>query len=390
MIKMLTVHTSELDEADAAVNDILGQLDIKNKLLKNSAGLLFCYVDFIKFGIVEAICRALPFDVVGCTTQGIVIHGAAEVNMLALAVLTSDDIEFFAGVSEPLDRDVEGRVDGIYRQVSARLKAPPSLIFTCHPVMHNLAGDVVTEILSRASGGRPVFGTVALDVTTESRNPMTIHNGTAYTDRLALLLLSPASAGDTLKPQFSIDSTHNQKFHSQTALVTGADNTRIISIDNIPAAAYLERIGLIQNGAAKLLFAFPVTVDYHDGGEPRICVVYSVEPDGSLICGSSITRGSTLQIGTSTSENVLISASHIIGKVRAGQNRNGLLLVSCFSRNVVLSDPREEMELVQKQMEDSPLPYIFLYAAGEPCPEYDEAGGLCNRYHQHSITSCIF
>ncbi|MDR2303007.1 MAG: FIST C-terminal domain-containing protein, partial [Treponema sp.] len=238
------------------------------------------------------------------------------------------------------------------------------------------------------SGGKPVFGFVALDVTVETRNPLTIHNGTEYNDRMVLLLLS--SAGALLEPKFAIDSIIKQAFHSQPALVTAADNTRIISINDMPAAAYLEQIGLIQNGVSELLFAFPITVDGHDGSKPKICTSYAIDSDGSLILGRSITEGSTLNIGTSTAENVLITASRIISKTKTERNRNGLFIVACYSRNIVLLNPNDEMELVKKQMEDSALPYIFLYAAGEICPEYDSTGGLYNQYHQYSIISCIF
>jgi hypothetical protein len=388
MIKMLTAYTLELDDPEAAVNEIAEQLDIKNALLKNSVGLLFCYADFVSAGIAEAVCKALPFDVVGCTTQGIVVRGVAEMNMLALAVLTSDETEFSAGLSDPLGQDLEGRVEEAYRKTSDQLKTPPSLIFTFFPQRHNISGDILVAVLNGVSGGKPVFGSVALDVTTKSRDPLTIHNGTAYGDRMVLVLFSSPDAA--LEPRFAIDSISDRKFHSQSALVTASDNNRIISINNMPATAYLEQVGLMQNGAHELLFAFPLAVDEHKGGKPKLCTAYAVDSGGSLICGSTIAEGSTLNIGTSTAENVLITASSMAGKVRAERNWNGLFIIACFSRNIVLLDPGDEIELIRKQMEDSPFPYIFLYAAGEICPEYDDkAGEPRNQYHQYSIISCM-
>jgi hypothetical protein len=168
------------------------------------------------------------------------------------------------------------------------------------------------------------------------------------------------------------------------------DNNRIISINDMPATAYLEQLGLMQNGAHELLFAFPLAVDEHKGGKPKLCTAYAVDSSGSLICGSTIARGSSLNIGTSTAEDVLLTASRMAGKARAERNRNGLFIIACFSRNIVLPDPWDEIKLVRKQMEDLPFPYIFFYAAGEICPEYDDkAGELRNEFHQYSIISCM-
>ncbi|MDR2631910.1 MAG: hypothetical protein LBC60_13410 [Spirochaetaceae bacterium] len=62
MIKMLTAHTFEIDDRNAVVREIQNQLYRQGALLKNTVGLLLCYLDFIISGTVEAICKALPFD----------------------------------------------------------------------------------------------------------------------------------------------------------------------------------------------------------------------------------------------------------------------------------------------------------------------------------------
>ena len=65
MIKALTAYTSEVDDVEAAVSEILEQLKPGFGLLKNSIGILACYADFVSSGAVRKICAALPFDVVG-------------------------------------------------------------------------------------------------------------------------------------------------------------------------------------------------------------------------------------------------------------------------------------------------------------------------------------
>ena len=66
MIKFLTAHTSETDDVEAAVSEILSQLDL-NSLQKYSAGIMYYYADFAKTGVTKRICESLPFPVIGST-----------------------------------------------------------------------------------------------------------------------------------------------------------------------------------------------------------------------------------------------------------------------------------------------------------------------------------
>jgi hypothetical protein len=190
MIKILTAHTFEVDDFRLAAAEILERLDLERSLLKNSAGFIFCSLDFVKSGAAEAVAQALPFEVIGCTTMGIALPEASGEIMLAAAVLTSDEVLFTAGVSDPLGNDEEGRITELYRRLSAPLESPPARIFVTHPGLPVIAGDRVIAVFDRLSGWAPLFGAVALDEAVGSRSPMTIYNGAAYSDRIALLLVS--------------------------------------------------------------------------------------------------------------------------------------------------------------------------------------------------------
>ncbi|MDR2404172.1 MAG: FIST C-terminal domain-containing protein [Spirochaetaceae bacterium] len=381
---MLTAHTFEMDDAGYAVREILEQLDIERRILKNSVGLIFCYLDFIESGVVEAVCKALPFDVVGCTTQGIAMHGAMGEDMLAVMVLTSDDVEFSTGFSEVFSPGNEKRIAAMYEKTAASLSAAPSLLMVFKSMLPYLMGEMVVSVLDRLAAGAPVFGTIALDMATGVRSPQVIYNGVAYSDCLVLLLFS----GD-VRPRFSIDSMPQKKIRGQQAVITAAEGNRMISVNNIPTVAYMERIGLINDGVVELLYAFPLYIDNHDGEKQWPCIIIDIGPDGSVLCGNSIRPGSTLRISSPLKEDVLASATNIIELAKQEQDRNGLLVFSCFSRNVALMDSHDEMKLVQKLMADSSLPYMFLYSGGEFCPHYGSHEKLINKFHQYSIISCI-
>ncbi|MDR2103534.1 MAG: FIST C-terminal domain-containing protein [Treponema sp.] len=385
MIKMLTAYTFEIDDSEIAVREILEQLDFGHNLLKNTTALMFCHRDFINSGTAEAIGKALPFDVLGCTTLGIALPSVFGEMILVVAALTSDEVDFVTGLSEPLVEDEERRIGALYQSLSARLPGPPALILAVQPMLNNIGGDFIVHALDQFSGGVPIFGTGALDVTIEPRTPMTIYNGRASSSRLALLLLS-----ERVTPHFVLDSLGEQKAHSQRAVITAAEGNRIISINNTPATVYMEKIGLINKGALNTLFAFPITIENPREGEINNCIIQSREANGSLVCSCGISAGSTLYVGVPTAEAVLKTVVNITRQAKAEQDRNLLFIFSCFSRSIVLVESGEEMNLIQKELAGLSLPYLFLYSGGEVCPVKNSAGRMLNRHHNYAIISCSF
>lgn len=386
MIRVLTACSLEPDDSDAAVSEILEQLDLGKNLLKNTAGLLFCYPDFIETGAAKAVCESLPFEVVGCTTHGAALPHISDEVILTLMVLTSDDVELKAGLSGPLETGAEERIEALYSGMRGSLTAEPSLAFALLPGDPcPFTGDRILETLDRLSGGVPFFGTTAIDMDHAGQPARLIHNGAAYSTRLGLVILAGGA-----KPRFLINSIVKQNIFYHKARITGAEGNRLISIDNMPAVQYMEKIGVLENGVIEALAAFPVLADPRDGREPRLQVFTGIDPDGALLCVSNVTAGSLLSIGTPTSGIVLESAAEIAAKIKEEQGQNGLLIFSCVSRNMALADPLAEMEALRKQLQDYPAPYLFAYSGGEVCPQYGPDSGTINKFHMYAIIACIF
>jgi hypothetical protein len=383
MIKMLTAHTFELDDPDVAVREIQEQLHNQGSFLKNTVGLLFCYLDFIKSGAVEAVCKALPFDTLGCTTLGAATPAATGDIILTLVVFTSDDVEFPTGLSDPLTEDEEGRIVRAYRELTVSLQGSPSLIFIITPSLYNLAGDMVAGVLDRESQGAPVFGVEALDVDTKIRTPKTLYKGTAYADRMIILFFS-----GNMEPRFFVDSVWRNNIYNQKALVTAAEGNRMISVNNIPAAEYMEKIGLIIEARPDLLFAFPFAIDPGGNAPRQLFIIYAINDDGSMTCSVNTPAGSVIYIGSPDSGEVINTAKNITAVVKEIKGEAALIF-SCFSRSVILANPRDEMEAIQEELGDSALPYVFAYSGGEICPVCSEKGGLANQYHNYSIIACV-
>jgi hypothetical protein len=395
---MLTAQTVEVDDVDKAVEGILGQLDIEKNLLRHTVGILFCHQAFVESGIVGALCARLPFETIGCTTQGIVMPRATGGIMLGLAVLTSDAAGFATGVSEPLLNGAKEKLFALYRRVSARLAASPSLILACQPLLDNLAGTAVVEALDGASGGVPLFGSVALDLTTKNNLPMTIHNGVCYRDRLALLLI----AGD-IDTRFFVEWFPRDRVMSTNALITKAERNRIVEINNLPALDYIGRLGIVDGGHDALC-VMPLLITSPEGKHNTIACI---GVDGNtLICGDIIPLGGTMNFGEINNDDVLDSVSRIAHMVKhaffatapemsspssANALPNGAgLIFSCISRSSALADPLAEMALMHQHMRDVAAPYCFAYSGGELSSWRSQSDNTQhNRFYQYAIIACV-
>jgi len=416
MIKILNAYTHELDDPEKAVREILELLDIKDgpdikdSFLKNSVALLFCHTKFIETGVAEAVYKSLPFDVLGCTSQYFGLPATAGTpaieggTILTVTILTSDDIDFAAGISGPLnEKNVEECVQDLYRRTvsspgessSGPSTEPPALAFAFPPTMISVPADVMAVVLDRACGGIPIFGSVALDIHDYARQPKTIfkaagqaagqasgENG-AFSDRIALLLFR-----GRVKPRFFHSSFPEKSMLPWDAVITEAEGNRIISINNRPALSFIKDLGFFSDGVHDSVLVYPLVIEYPNKAT-HVVVLQEIGPEGQLICGRNVQVGGILNIGAITADSVFESAKSMAQDLKNGDSGTGFLMFSCFLRNVVLGGSSQaEFELVCKELDSYPGSWLFLNSGGELCPGYTENGELVNRFHQCALIAC--
>jgi hypothetical protein len=306
--------------------------------------------------------------------------------MLTVAALTSDDVAFAAGVSGPLDADnLDERIGALYRELAGS-GPPPSLIFALQPTMLNLGGDRIAAAIDRACGGIPVFGSGALDMDTKVRNPKTIFQGAVYGDRAALLLFK-----GECKPRFFSRPFPGKSIPVQDAVITGVEGSLITSINNIPAAAFMKGLGIVQQSECQEVLTFPLVIDYHDGTKSHAVVMRGITAEGALITSRHQHLGGVLSLGSITASDVLESAEQLVQEIRESGGKGGIIIFSCFLRNIVLGgNSLAEIELIQKRFSGFPSPYLLLYSGGELCPVYTGNETTVNRSYQYALIACQF
>ncbi|MDR2892268.1 MAG: FIST C-terminal domain-containing protein [Deltaproteobacteria bacterium] len=385
-MKLLRASTLEVDEPKLAVSEILQQLDLGNSLLAHSVGLVTCHPDFIDSGVLAAVSDALPFDVVGCTSIASAINEDMGIEILTLAVLTSDDVSFTTVLTESLWDDQVTPIKTAYEKAIAALPEKPSLILTYQPMMNHVGGERLSMEISRISDGIPLFGTLACDHNYDFSQAYSICNGTYYKDRLIMVLLN-----GPLAPKFFHIAIEMKGQLAQKAVITDSAGNVLKTVNDMPVLKYLESLGLNSGGTIEGSVTIPFFLDYNDGGKPVCRGLFLVTEEGWVACGGDVPTGVRISPASLDDADIMQTADKAIDDILAAANSNkALLIVSCNSRSLSLgTDFLAEMELVQERL-GKVLPYHMLYSGGEICPVQLEDGGTKNRFHNFSFTACLF
>ncbi|MDR2376435.1 MAG: FIST C-terminal domain-containing protein [Treponema sp.] len=381
MIKMINAFTEEIDDMEAAVSEILEQLDSDSKLLANSVGIVHCYSEFLENGTVKALSEKLPFDLVGTTTMSLSVPSFISDIGLSLTVLTSDSVKFISGVSPPITGSVDGPLTELYNRIAAAGK--PSLLMPFIPFMITVGGDEFIGKIDSLSGGIPAFGTLAISNEPDYSKSYAIYNGQSYTASLVLLSL----VGDT-DPLFLSVSVSEENILKQKAVITGIDRNILYTVNNMPAVAYLESIGLVKAGDIGALASMPIIIQLEDGSILVRAAISASEGGGVILCGAAPVN-TTLALAPMSQEDVITSTAGKVQEALEKAGGRGILMYSCAGRNWALGvQSMAEHEKVRDSI-GSQAPYHFVYSGGEIFPSFLDNGKVVNHLQNDSLIICI-
>jgi hypothetical protein len=370
---------------EAAVGAILGQLKLPGELLSNSVGIIACHYEFVNTGVVEELCRALPFPVVGCTTLGNATRDERGLELLSVSVLTSDDVAFSTAMSAELDAgDIMPSISGAYKRALADLGAEPAMILVYAPLMLSLGAVPIMNAITSLSGGIPVFGAISCDSTSDYHESRVIHNGTAAANTLALVLLK-----GNVRPRFYVNSVPEASIRKLNALVTDSDGCLIKKVNDMPFLDYLESVGISKAGVVSSIGSFPLMVDYNDGSTPTGRAIYSTTPEGYALLGGEVPVGSVIAMANLDYAGVLETAGEAMEEAIAQGAVSGILVYPCLTRNFALgANSDDEMKKIAETL-GGRHPYQICYAGGEICPVFTGDGKLLNRVHNLTCIICV-
>jgi hypothetical protein len=381
---MFTACTEEVDDADSAVAEILEQIDV-SRLSAESAGILFCHYEFIETDLIREICSRLPFEVIGMTSMAGASDERFGTFVLSLAVLTSDDVSFRTAVTVPLTAgNTAEAMTAAYNEARAKLPGDPAMVISFFPFLSDISSADILKQLDIACGGAPVWGSVASGMDMSYDHARTIHNGQDYEKNVTLLLLH-----GPVDPEFIVNSIPDRNIGYRRVVITESDGCVLKKVNDVPLMEYFDETGIVMR-IGQDNTTVPLMVDYGDGSKPVAVAIYGLTPENWAVCGGEMPEGASFFCGEIDMEGIVESAEDALKRILDMNRKNGLLMLPCVTRYIMLTpDQEEEMKLTRKLI-GGKIPYTLGLSGGEICPVKDRNGKWQNRHHNFTFSACLF
>jgi hypothetical protein len=384
------MYTYELDDPAIAVQEIMTQLE-KIRLLKNTIGILMCDPEFIDSGVYPAVCQALPFAVAGATTMSQGVNGVADILMLTLMVLTSDDVFFEAGFTEPIPNggDALAPTKTVYEAVAAQLPEKPKLVLVFPPLLLQNSGDRYIEAFEGLCPDTPVFGTLAISDSIDFKNCCTLWNGESSLSRMAFILV----AGN-VSPHFFIATVSNTNTLPYSGEITKSEGNIVQEINDVRTSEYFESIGFAKHGVLDEGIQFvPLRLDLKKrtdyDGVPVMRAMVTFDENGYGVGRGNMYQNSVFTLINPTGDDTMKTSTELVDKLAAVTNPQAAIIFSCLVRRMTLGDkPLTEANMIVEKLSGL-VPFMFAYAGGEICPTSHSPTKVTNRFHNYSIIACV-
>lgn len=365
MLRMAVGHSDDVDAADAiaiAVDQCRDQLDG----LAPQAGFLVAAFDSFDPSLVATVRDAFP----GCALMG--STSSAEMSStsgyledsVSLALFASDDIDITAGLGLGLDRDVDGACRAAIAEARSTSDRDPKVC-----VVFADAGIVEPQrtldaLAAALPDGVVVVGGGSARHDLGSGAPSwQFCNERVTSEGVAVLLFSGPVA-------YSIAVGTGWRTLGARGVITRSAPRQVDEIDGRPATEFLARY-LDVTGPAS--FGNPLAVREVGANESYLrAVTGSDASSGALSVFGSIPVGSTVQLTTATTEDILSGTRQSLAEATAdfpaGTRPEAALMFSCAVRRMLLgSRASTEVELARTELGPS-VALAGLYCFGEIGP----------------------
>jgi hypothetical protein len=390
MIRAFSAFSAEIDDIDAAVAEILSQLPPANDLLSHTIGLISCVPEFVESGVVKAVQEALPFDLIGQTTIAAASPHSSSLEILNILVISSDEVEFVHGQTEPVTEEDASIIASSYRPAVAGRTEKPAFILVYAPLLFNVGGDFFVNVFDELSGQAPVFGSLAVDNTIDYHKSGVIYRGEFSANQLAFIAVY-----GKVTPQFYFATISHKSIFEEKGVVTSSAGNQLKTVDGKPAVDFLRSKGLAtdESGVIEGVNSFPYIVDYNDGTPPVVRVIFATTPEGYAVCLGDIPEGSTLSVGYFNEDEIVSTTRAGLSGFKLGEGQHLGIIFSCVGRYFMMTlDPAGEVDMAHEFIDPLGAPYILTYSGGEICPVTNIVDGvsLTNRFHNATFVALVF
>jgi hypothetical protein len=390
-----------MDDAEAAVGELLDQLSAQGPFGKNSCGIVYCDVEMAHEAFMRAIKEKLPFEVIGCTSiANFDTQNGVQIFSAVLVVLTGDDVSFGTALTETLEpQNLSSELEAAYKRAESSLGGRGKMMFLMPPFESDVPLDEYVKLLSQFSGDTPIFGGLPSSNMADG-DILMYADGRVFEDRAAIILI-----GGNVRPLFSVQNFLSA-VSEQKHIVTKAEMNIVRTVEDMTFVDYLRHVGLpvdelIEQGDLAVYVSTPLKVYMGVADErdkiPVARTIKTLNPgDGSGVMFGEISENSAISIVTMKRQDIIdscrVAINDITEKMRAasgdGYKYETLLCVSCGGRYMVMGDDKDvEGEIIKENLPPG-VSLSGFYAYGEICPTVVEGGRALNRIHNESIVMC--
>ena len=398
MIKVYTAFTKEIDDVEAAVREILEQLNPSENALKNTVGIIHFYYEFIETGVCQAIIDALPFELAGCVSSYTATDKAYGDVSLSITMLTSDEIDFSIRVIEDVDTKTREQITEEVKKMCIELceKEKPKMIMPYIPPLQQYGGDDLITTVNSLPEQVPLFGTISFN--TENINKQ---NYVAGGGKISSAFAFVALYGN-VEPHFNITTAFAfEESFGGSAKITDSEGLVLKKINDISALRYLKEQGMITvdnqvSGGAAAVWAVPAILTYPNGVKIVRAFLEIVEGTEYIVSTGPMENGTEIRFAFLDGDKTLASAEQLMNDLSKSK-KNGIIAYSCAARAWSLgtkyfAEAQKIAECAKNYLSDhdNPLTYSVAYSGGEICPILDNDGKLVNALHNYTLATCSF
>jgi hypothetical protein len=384
MLRMAVGHSDEVDAADAiavAIDQCRDQLGG----LAPQAGFLVAAFDSFDPSLVATVREAFP----GCALMG--STSSAEMSSttgfledsVSLALFASDDVDITAGLGLGLDRDVDGACRAAIAEARSQSDRDPKIcVVFADPGIVEPQRTLDALAAALPDGVVVVGGASAWQGVDAGPPSWQFCNERVTSDGVAVLLLSGPVA-------YSIAVGTGWRSLGATGVITRSAPRQIDEIDGRPAVEFLARYLDVTSPAGH--FGNPLAIQEVGATESYLrAVTRSDAPSGALSVLASIPVGSTVQLTTATTEDILSGTGQSLAAATAdfpaGARPEAALMFSCVVRRMLLgSRASTEVALARTELGPS-VALAGLYCYGEIGPI---AGVSSSRYLNSTFVTLL-
>jgi hypothetical protein len=398
MIKLYTAFTSEIDNPEAAVAEVLEQLKPDKAMLKNSVGIIHFYYEFTETGVYQALAEALPFDVVGCASASIGVSGKYGDLALSVTLITSDDVDIRVDTYKNANgksRDaMSGELTALFADISA--KERPKLVLSFMPMMQHFSGDDLIASSDALSEPLLLFGTIAMIIKDERSTNIVVSNDVISNDILVFV-----SFYGEFEPKFTVVTSLGEGGDSETfgrAIVTESEGAVLKAVNGISAVDFLVKQGIITEDRkydTDAVSAVPALLTRKDGTRVVRAFLGAVDETDYIFSAGNIENGAEISFFCLNGEKTIKSAEHAMNDILASKERS-FIAFSCAGRawslgSNYLNELRKISEIYEAAKKTNAAgEYCVSYSAGEICPAVNRNGEFVNTLHNYTMIFCSF